>query len=154
MTQGTQSWCSVTTWREGGGREVGGGFIRERTHVCLWLIHVDVWQKPSQYCKVIICQLKQKERKEIREQEYSGPDPPSLQTARPQRTVPGPFCCGVALACRQERWGTPLNSPSQAAPSFLLLPDLLSCWLWAGGGGGHRICYAMLSHFSFSLTPL
>ena len=23
----------------------------------VWLIHVDVWQKPSQYCKVIILQL-------------------------------------------------------------------------------------------------
>ena len=28
------------------------------THVHLWLIHVDIWQKPSQYCKVIILQLK------------------------------------------------------------------------------------------------
>ena len=27
--------------------------------VYLWLIHVDVWQKPSQYCKVITFQLKQ-----------------------------------------------------------------------------------------------
>jgi len=24
----------------------------------LWLIHVDVWQKPTQYCKAIIPQLK------------------------------------------------------------------------------------------------
>ena len=24
----------------------------------LWPIHVDVWQKPSQYCKAIILQLK------------------------------------------------------------------------------------------------
>ena len=24
----------------------------------LWLIHVDVWQKPTQYCKAIILQLK------------------------------------------------------------------------------------------------
>ena len=29
-----------------------------RTHVYLWPIHVDVWQKPSHYCKVITCQLK------------------------------------------------------------------------------------------------
>ena len=28
------------------------------THVCLWLIHVDVWQPPSAYCKVIILHLK------------------------------------------------------------------------------------------------
>ena len=28
------------------------------THVHCWLIHVDIWQKPPQYCKVIIFQLK------------------------------------------------------------------------------------------------
>ena len=27
------------------------------THVNPWLIHVDVWQKPLQYCKVISLQL-------------------------------------------------------------------------------------------------
>ena len=35
----------------------GGGW-REGTHVSLWPIHADVWQKPQQYCKVIIFQLK------------------------------------------------------------------------------------------------
>ena len=60
MKQGSQSQCSETTQRnrvEVDGRDVqdggGGG-----THVYLWLIHVDVWKKPSQYCKVIILQLK------------------------------------------------------------------------------------------------
>ena len=24
----------------------------------LWLIHVDTWQKPAQYCKAVILQLK------------------------------------------------------------------------------------------------
>ena len=38
------------------GREVGGGF-RKGTHVNPWLIHVNVWQKPLQYCKVISLQL-------------------------------------------------------------------------------------------------
>ena len=33
-------------------------FKREGTYVYLWLIHVDVWQKPKQYCKAIILQLK------------------------------------------------------------------------------------------------
>ena len=33
------------------GWEVGG------THVSPWLVHVDVWQKPVQYCKAIILQL-------------------------------------------------------------------------------------------------
>ena len=39
---------------EGDGRGIQDG----GTHVYLWLIHVDVWQKPSQYCKVIILRLK------------------------------------------------------------------------------------------------
>lgn len=25
---------------------------------CLWLIHVDEWQRPTQYCEVILLQLK------------------------------------------------------------------------------------------------
>ena len=39
----------------GGRREEGSGW---RTHVHPWLIHVNVWQKPPQYCKVISLQLK------------------------------------------------------------------------------------------------
>ena len=38
------------------GREEEGG-IRMGTHVNPWLIHVNVWQKPLQYCKVISLQL-------------------------------------------------------------------------------------------------
>ena len=37
---------------------MGGKFEREVTCVYLWLVHVDVWQKPTQYCKAIIPQLK------------------------------------------------------------------------------------------------
>ena len=33
-------------------------FKRKGTHVYLWLIHVDVWQKPTQYYEAIILQLK------------------------------------------------------------------------------------------------
>ena len=40
------------------GRKVGGGFKREGTYAYPWLIHIDVWQKPTQYCKAIILQLK------------------------------------------------------------------------------------------------
>ena len=29
------------------------------------LIHVDVWQKPAQYCKAIILQLKKKHQKDL-----------------------------------------------------------------------------------------
>ena len=31
---------------------------REGADAHLWLIHVDMWQKPAQYCKVTILQLK------------------------------------------------------------------------------------------------
>ena len=33
-------------------------FKGEGTYVYLWLIHVVVWQKPTQYCKTIALQLK------------------------------------------------------------------------------------------------
>ena len=40
------------------GWEVRGRFQREEaTCVYLWLTHVDVWQKPTRYCKAIILQL-------------------------------------------------------------------------------------------------
>ena len=35
----------------GVGWEVGGSFKREGAYVHLWLIHVDAWQKPTQYRK-------------------------------------------------------------------------------------------------------
>ena len=42
------------------GSGVGGRFKREGTHVCLWLIHIVVRQKPTQHCKAISLQLKKK----------------------------------------------------------------------------------------------
>jgi len=33
-----------------GGEKSGRGFKMGETHVYLWPIHVDVWQKLSQYC--------------------------------------------------------------------------------------------------------
>ena len=56
--QETETWWSVTTSRGGRWWEVGGKLNREVTYVCLWLIHIDVWQKPTQHCKAIIFQLK------------------------------------------------------------------------------------------------
>ena len=37
---------------------LGGRFRREGTYILLWLIHGDIWQKPTQYCIAIILQLK------------------------------------------------------------------------------------------------
>ena len=45
-----QGWCTGKTQRREG--RSGWG-----THVNPWLIHVNVWQKPLQYCKVISLQL-------------------------------------------------------------------------------------------------
>ena len=40
------------------GWDVGKNIKREGTDVYLWLIHGDVWQKPTQYYKAIMLQLK------------------------------------------------------------------------------------------------
>ena len=42
--------------KQRGGMELGmgGRFKREGPYVYLWLIHVDVWQKPTQYCKAVV----------------------------------------------------------------------------------------------------
>ena len=47
-------WNSLEDW---GGREVGGRVKREGSFVHQWLIHADVWQKPTQYYKANILQL-------------------------------------------------------------------------------------------------
>ncbi len=50
---------------DGGHRGVGWGGRWEvqegEEYVSLWLIHVDVWQKPAQCCKANILQLKKKD---------------------------------------------------------------------------------------------
>ena len=52
-------WDNPEGWGgEGGGRGLQDG----GTHVPPWMIHVDVWQKPPQHCKVISLQLKLKKK--------------------------------------------------------------------------------------------
>ena len=52
---GPVHWDYLEGWDgEGGGREFQDG----GTHAHPWVIHVNVWQKPPQYCKVISLQLK------------------------------------------------------------------------------------------------
>ena len=48
-------WDNLEGWD---GVRDGRRFKREETYVYLWQIHVDVWQKPTQYCKAIILQLR------------------------------------------------------------------------------------------------
>ena len=56
MRQGAQGWCTGMTQRDGMEKEGEGG-SGWGTHVHPWMIHVNVWQKPLQYCKVISLQL-------------------------------------------------------------------------------------------------
>ena len=53
------------------------------THVNPWLIHVNVWQKPLQYCKVVSLQLiKINEKKKIKKQKQK---PPYLCSLKPYK---------------------------------------------------------------------
>ena len=64
MSSGLVHWDDPEGWDgEGGGRGVQDG-----EHMYPWLIHVNVWQKPLQYCKVISLQLKWEKKK--KEQSY------------------------------------------------------------------------------------
>ena len=51
------------------GWRVRARFKREGTYVYLWLLHIVVWQKPTQYCKAIILQLKIDVKKTVEENE-------------------------------------------------------------------------------------
>ena len=53
--------------QEGEGK-AGGRWVQEGgdMYLCLWPIHVDVWQRPTQYCKAIILQLKINTFKQIK----------------------------------------------------------------------------------------
>ena len=81
--------------RGGVGWEVGGRLKREGTYVYLWLIHVDVWQKPTQHCISIILQLKisKKKQKGVRSEDTVYPavlwllPSPLLQVAWPENHV-------------------------------------------------------------------
>ena len=48
------NWGLYNNLERANGWEEGRRFKRKGTYVYLWLIHVDIWQKPTQYCKAII----------------------------------------------------------------------------------------------------
>ena len=54
-SSGLVHWDDPEEWDGEGGWGVDSGW---GTHVHPWLIHVNVWQKPAQYCKVISLKLK------------------------------------------------------------------------------------------------
>ena len=73
-----------------GGRWEGGSWWG--THVNPWVIHVNVWQNPLQYCKVISLQLikinekkKKKKRKEKRDHSHTAARKLTLLRTEPER---------------------------------------------------------------------
>ena len=54
---------SVSTQWGGMGREMVGRFKREGIYVYLWLIHAEVLQKATKFCKAIMLQLKKLRKK-------------------------------------------------------------------------------------------
>ena len=67
LEAGALGWPRAMGWR--GRWEGSSGW---RTHVNPWLLHVNVWQKPLQYCKVISLQLIQINRNKNKERISNG----------------------------------------------------------------------------------
>ena len=62
-----EGWDGVGGW-EGGSRISRG---RGHMYTYLSLIHVAVWQKPTQYCKAIILQLKMNKKQTHRKRDHN-----------------------------------------------------------------------------------
>ena len=65
---------------EGGGRGDREGGSEWGTHVNPWLIHVNVWQKPLQYCKIISLQLIKINENKTKQGRFCSLFCPKLQT--------------------------------------------------------------------------
>ena len=110
MTQGAQI---STLWQlrgvewgrrwEGGSR--GGGYTYPRLclcipYVCLWLIHADVWRKPTQYCTEIILQFTKMLLSSLLPSKVSSVCSPSLGQLFSTRDSPR----GI-FDCQEQQWG-------------------------------------------------
>ena len=73
---------------------------REGAHVYLWLIHVNVQQKPTQYCKAIILQLKTNKPTNKTVREALG----CVQKARPTKACLVKAMISPVVMYRCESW--------------------------------------------------
>ena len=69
--------------------------MREGTYVYLWLIHVDIWQKPTKFCKAIILQLKKIKLKERKKYIWH-----SKNIYGPHQESPGKFETSCNVCCK------------------------------------------------------
>ena len=84
---------------EGWGGVGGGRAVQEEGDIyILWLIHVDIWQKPTYYCKAIIFQLKINKLKK----ELWGGDPgdSNAQSRSDAEVLCANFYCAEARASK------------------------------------------------------
>ena len=123
-------------WRMPWGRRWKGGVRMEGIHVCLWPIHVDLWQNPSQYSKLIIsyqfsCSVMS-----------DSLWPHGLQHARPPSPSPTP---GVySNSCPSSQWCQPTVSSSvvpfsSCPPSFPASGSFPMSQFFASGGQSIRV---------------
>ena len=95
---------------------------REGTYEYLWLIHVDVWQKPTQFCKAFILQLKKNKSNNSlpRIEEY-------LPSKRKENICPQKTLCIAALFIITKRqkptnwWVNKWNMESHTAEYYLAI---------------------------------
>ena len=83
----------------GGRREGGSGW---GTHVNPWLIHVNVWQKPLQYCKVISLQLIKINGKKMCKIRFAILD--HIKSPVPVSPDFIADCCGIGAICSRFSW--------------------------------------------------
>ena len=85
---------------------MGRKFKRKGTYVYLWLTHADVWQKPTQYCKAIILQLKIEQLKKKSFPGNSDTKPGLIWN----NTVPGDSLVVNSQTRNWNSWPLPLRS--------------------------------------------
>ena len=124
------------TKRDGMGREVGGG-SGWGTHVNPCLIHVNVWQKPLQYCKVISLQLikiNEKKKWKIQELTTSGEwEREWMQRKAEQWQMRWGGHKGQVPWCTCGAHGKCASFPGEAEqfPLATLIPGArMGCWWW------------------------
>ena len=149
MKQGTQSQCTGTNQREGMGNEVGG-VLGWGTHVHVWLIHVNVWQKLPQYSKVI----------KLSSVAQSCPTMPphELQHARPPCPSPTPRV--YSNSCPSSQWCHPTLSSSvipfsscpQSFPASRSFP-MSQLFAWGGQSIGVSASTSVLPRNSQDWSP-
>ena len=103
-----RTWCTGKTQRDRVEREWEGG-SGWGIHVYPWLIHVNVWQNPLQYCKVISLQLIKK-KKDCVSEAYMEVCLPRVPGSWGWLEVPG----GNSLLGGEEKGQDPLSEKAAA----------------------------------------